>query len=71
MLHLIAEAIDRTHRIGQTKKVFAYQMICRDTIEERILEIQQRKSNISEELFSNEDGFIQSLTEADIAYLFD
>ncbi len=37
------QAIDRTHRIGQTHKVFAYKMICKDTVEEKILEKKQKK----------------------------
>ena len=37
------QAIDRVHRIGQEKKVFAYRMICRDTVEEKILQLQERK----------------------------
>jgi len=41
-----AQAIDRTHRIGQTKPVFAYRMICEDTVEQRIIELQARKRKL-------------------------
>jgi SNF2 family DNA or RNA helicase len=65
------QAIDRTHRIGQTKKVFAYRMLCRNSVEERILTLQQRKARLTEELVDgNDGGFVQGLTEDDIAYLF-
>ncbi len=64
------QAIDRTHRIGQTKSVFAYKMICKDTIEERIVALQDKKKFLSDELISAEEGFVKSLTEEDVAYLF-
>ncbi len=65
------QAIDRTHRIGQQKHVFAYRMICKDTIEEKIMRMQEQKKKLAEELVSTDEGFISSLTEADIRFLFE
>lgn len=64
------QAIDRTHRIGQQSHVFAYRMICKDTVEEKILAIQQKKKMLSEELISAEEGFVKQITEDDLQYLF-
>lgn len=64
------QAIDRTHRIGQTKNIFAYRMICVDTIEDKILQLQERKRALAKELIADEDGFIKTLTKDDVEYLF-
>jgi SNF2 family DNA or RNA helicase len=64
------QAIDRAHRIGQTKNVFAYKMICKDTIEERIIQLQQQKQQLAGALVTEEEGFVKSLTEEDVSFLF-
>ncbi len=64
------QAIDRTHRIGQTKNIFAYRMICVDTIEDKILQLQERKRTLAKELIADDASFVKSLTKADVEYLF-
>ena len=64
------QAIDRTHRIGQTKNIFAYRMICIDTIEDKILQLQERKKALAKELITDDSSFVKSLTKADVEYLF-
>ena len=64
------QAIDRSHRIGQEKKVFAYRMICKDTVEEKILQLQERKRSLAADLIADEVGFVKTLTHEDVAYLF-
>lgn len=64
------QAIDRTHRIGQTKNIFAYRMICLDTIEDKILRLQEKKRTLAKELIADESGFVKALTRADVEYLF-
>jgi SNF2 family DNA or RNA helicase len=63
------QAIDRAHRIGQENPVFCYRLIARDTIEERILELQKRKTDLAASLLSDDTGSLKSLSQEDIAYL--
>ncbi|MCZ7634762.1 MAG: DEAD/DEAH box helicase [Verrucomicrobia bacterium] len=64
-----AQAIDRTHRIGQTRTVNAYRLITPGTVEEKIWELQQRKAQTIADVLG-EEGFARSLTRADLEYLF-
>lgn len=64
------QAIDRTHRIGQTKNIFAYRMICKDTVEEKILQLQERKKSLVKEIIADDTGFVKKLTKEDVLYLF-
>lgn len=64
-----AQAIDRTHRIGQVNPVFCYRLIAKDTIEERLLELQERKAGLVAGLLASDADAMKRLDEDDIAYL--
>jgi SNF2 family DNA or RNA helicase len=65
-----AQAIDRTHRIGQKQTVFAYRLIVKGTIEEKIRELQRRKGSIAKDILG-EEGFAQALTLSDFQFLLE
>jgi len=64
------QAIDRTHRIGQKKSVFAYRMICKNTVEEKIINLQAKKTKIAKDIITSDESIIKKLTEKDINELF-
>ena len=64
-----AQAIDRAHRIGQTKKVFAYRIISRGTVEEKVLELQKNKRELVQSIIGEDSSIIKNLTQDDLSYL--
>jgi len=64
-----AQAVDRAHRIGQERHVFAYRVIARDTIEEKILKLQEHKRGLADAIISAEHTLLQSLTAEDLQVL--
>ena len=64
------QASDRAHRIGQDKPVFVYKIIARDTVEEKILQLQDKKRALVQNLIATEASFFKSLTRDDVKMLF-
>lgn len=64
------QATDRTHRIGQDKKVFVYKFITKDSVEEKILQLQERKRALVSQIITTESSFLKSITREDVEVLF-
>ena len=65
-----AQAIDRAHRMGQTRPVMAYRIICRDTVEEKILTLQQSKRDLADSIVKANESLISKLSLEDLQLLF-
>jgi SNF2 family DNA or RNA helicase len=63
------QAIDRSHRIGQKRNVFIYKFISKDTVEEKIVALQNRKMSIATSLITTEETFVKSLSQDDLKEL--
>jgi superfamily II DNA or RNA helicase len=64
-----AQAVDRAHRIGQTHQVFAYRLIARDTVEEKILQLQSSKRDLAAAIISEDNSLIRDLKREDLELL--
>jgi len=63
------QAIDRTHRIGQTRPVFAYRLIARDTVEEKVLALQDGKRALADAVITADESVLRTLTREDLELL--
>jgi SNF2 family DNA or RNA helicase len=64
-----AQAIDRAHRIGQTRHVFAYRLIAKGTVEEKVLQLQQTKRDLADAILSEDNALLSNLTADDLQIL--
>src|ERR1051325_5634912 len=64
-----AQAIDRAHRIGQSRNVMAYRLVARDTIEEKILQLQESKRSLAEAIIGEENSILRQITAEDLELL--
>jgi SNF2 family DNA or RNA helicase len=65
------QATDRTYRIGQKRNVQVYKLITKNSIEEKIYELQQRKEKLIDGVLSKNQTFISKLSKEEIMHLFD
>ncbi len=63
------QAVDRTHRIGQKNTVFSYRMITKDSIEEKILELQNQKQDLTDMIISGDESGLKQLTSSDLDFI--
>ena len=66
-----AQAIDRAYRIGQKNKVFTYKFITKNTVEEKILNLQRNKQKLASDLITTEESFVKNLSKEDIQSIFE
>ncbi|MFZ0389397.1 MAG: SNF2-related protein [Calditrichia bacterium] len=64
------QASDRAHRIGQQNHVFVYKYIVKDSVEEKILQLQRQKKELSDSLITSEKSFIKDLSPEDLQVIF-
>ena len=64
-----AQAIDRAHRIGQSRPVFAYRLIARDTVEEKVIELQKSKRALADAIIGEDNRLVSNLKREDLELL--
>ncbi len=64
-----SQAIDRAHRIGQSRRVFAYRLIARDTVEEKVLALQETKRDLADAILNEDNRTLRNLTREDLELL--
>ncbi len=64
-----AQAVDRAHRIGQSRPVFAYRLIARGTVEEKVLELQKSKRDLADAIIGEDNRLVSNLKREDLELL--
>ena len=64
-----AQAVDRTHRIGQSRAVFAYRLVARDTVEEKVIALQQQKRDLADAIIREDQTPLSALTREQLDVL--
>jgi len=64
-----AQAVDRTHRIGQTRPVFAYRFVAKQTVEDKVLQLQEKKRDLAEAVITANESLIRRMTADDLQML--
>jgi len=64
-----AQAIDRAHRVGQTQRVFAYRLICQDTVEEKIADLQKQKKDLADAILQENNSLMKNMSVDDLDML--
>ena len=64
-----AQAVDRTHRIGQTRQVFAYRLITKGTVEQKVLALQETKRSLADAIINEDMSLIRKLSREDLERL--
>jgi len=65
------QATDRAHRIGQTRRVFAYKLIAKGTVEEKVLALQDKKRQLTDDLVRSEGTWLEGLTDDEVTALLE
>jgi SNF2 family DNA or RNA helicase len=65
------QAMDRAHRLGQKEKVFVYKMIAKDTIEEKILDLQKSKKKLVKDLIVEEKSLLKTMNIKELEKIFE